>query len=58
LARDPEYVLFLKETGVEKIQLTFFGMEKLTDFYTGRKGAFKELLKATDILIDNGISPK
>ncbi|MBR2263752.1 MAG: radical SAM protein, partial [Firmicutes bacterium] len=36
----------------------FFGLEDMTDRYIGRKGAFKELLKATDILLENGIAPR
>lgn len=58
LVRDPDYVLFLKETGVKRVQLTWFGMETMTDRYTGRKGAFKELLKATDILLAHQIAPR
>lgn len=58
LVRDPGYVLFLKETGVKKVQLTYFGMEEMTDRYVGRKGAFQELLKATDILAANQIAPR
>lgn len=58
IVREPDYVNFLKEVGTKKVQLTFFGMEDLTDKYIGRKGAFEELLKATDILIKNGIAPR
>lgn len=58
LVRDPNYIYFLKEVGVKKVQLTFFGMEKMTDKYVGRKGAFHELLEATEILITNQISPR
>lgn len=58
LVRDPQYIHFLKEVGVKKVQLTFFGMEKMTDKYVGRKGAFHELLEATEILITNQISPR
>ena len=58
LVRDPEYVRFLKEVKVNCVQLTLFGNEKTTDRYVGRKGAYKELLKATDILIENQISPR
>ena len=58
LASDPDYVLFLKEVGVKKVQLTFFGGEEMTDKYVGRKGAYQELMKATRILLDNGISPR
>ena len=58
LVRDPEYVLFLKEVGVKCVQLTFFGLKETTDRYIGRKGAFEELLKATDILIEHEITPR
>lgn len=58
LVRDKEYVKFLKEVGVKKVQLTFFGLETMTDFYIGRKNAYNELLLATDILISNGIAPR
>lgn len=58
LVRDPEYVKFLKEVGVPRVQLTFFGMEETTDRYIGRKGAFRELLRATEILLENGILPR
>lgn len=58
LVRDPDYVLFLKETGVKRVQLTWFGMETMTDQYVGRTGAFKELLKATDILLAHQIAPR
>lgn len=58
LIRDPDYVLFLKEVGVKRVQLTYFGMEEMTDKYVGRKGAFQELLKATDLLVANQIAPR
>jgi len=58
LVRDPSYVKFLKKVGVKKVQLTFFGLKKYTDYFVGRKGAFKELLKATEILVENGITPR
>ena len=58
LVRDPAYAPFLKEVGVECVQLTFFGLEDTTDRYIGRKGAFRELLQATEILIEHGIRPR
>ncbi len=57
LVRDPDYIFFLKEVAVKRVQLTFFGMEETTDKYIGRKGAFQELLKATEILVENQIAP-
>lgn len=56
--RDLEYVKWAYNIGVKKCQLTFFGLEEKTDYYIGRKGAFKELLKATEILLENNISPR
>jgi hypothetical protein len=40
------------------VQLTFFGGEETTDGFIGRKGAFRELLKATEILIEAKIAPR
>ena len=58
LVRDPDYVNFLKELGVPAVQLTFFGTEQTTDRCVGRKGAFRELLQATDILLAHEICPR
>ena len=58
IVRDPEYVKFLKEVDVKVVQLTFFGLEEMTDKYVGRVGAFRELLKATELLLENGIAPR
>ncbi len=58
LCRDNEYVHFLKKVGVKEVQLTFFGMEDTTDRYVGRKGAFQELLSASALLAEHGITPR
>ena len=58
IVRDSDYVKFLKEVGTKKVQLSLFGLEDMTDKYVGRKGAFKEILNATDILIANNIAPR
>jgi len=58
MVRDREYIPFLKQVGVEKVQLTFFGLKETQDRYVGRKGAFEEILQATDLLIENGILPR
>lgn len=58
LVRDHNYVRFLKSIGVNKAQLTFFGTEETTDWYVGRKGAYRELLQATEILIEHQIAPR
>ncbi|MBO4872334.1 MAG: radical SAM protein [Lachnospiraceae bacterium] len=58
IVRDEKYIPFLKSVGVEKVQLTFFGLEETQDRYVGRKGAFAEVLKATELLIRGGIIPR
>lgn len=58
IVRDPDYVKWLKEVGTKKVQLTFFGLEKTTDEYVGRKGAYQELMNASDLLKENDIEPR
>ena len=58
IVRDPEYVKWLKDLGLKIAQLTLFGGRETTDRYTGRKGAYDEILRATDILLENGIAPR
>ncbi len=58
LVRDPDYAQFLKDVGVGCVQLSFFGMETTTDRYIGRRGGFRELLRATELLLENGIRPR
>ncbi len=58
IARDPDYLPFLKEVGVKKVQLTFFGLRETQDRYVGRRGAWEEVLRATDLLIDTGVVPR
>lgn len=58
IVRGCEYVKWLVSLGVTKAQLTLFGGEALTDYYTGRTGAYREILHAVDILLENKISPR
>ena len=58
IVRDERYIPFLRSVGVRKVQLTFFGLESTQDRYVGRKGAFKEVLRASDLLISGGIIPR
>lgn len=58
LARDEKYAKWAKDIGTNACQISFFGMEENTDFFTGRKGAFKDALTATNRLIDAGIVPR
>ena len=58
IVKDPGYVKWLKKVGTKKVQLTFFGLEKTTDEFVGRAGAYGELLQATKILLENQIEPR
>lgn len=58
LARDDTYAKWAKEIGTEVCQITFFGLEEHTDYYTGRIGAFKDNLIATERLLKAGIIPR
>ena len=58
LVRDESYAPWLAGLGVEAVQLTLFGGEEATDWYTGRKGAYREILQAIDILLKNCIAPR
>lgn len=40
------------------MQLTLFGGARSTDFWTGRKGAYQDILQAMDLLLDNRIAPQ
>lgn len=58
IVRDKGYIPFLKSVGTEKVQLTFFGLKETQDRYVGRKGAYEEIMQASDLLIENGIIPR
>ena len=58
IVRDERYIPFLRSVGVKKVQLSFFGLKDTQDCYVGRKGAYEEILKATDLLIEGGIIPR
>ena len=58
IVRDPDYIPFLKAVGVPKVQLTLFGLRQTQDAFVGRKGAFDEVMQATQLLIDGGIVPR
>ncbi|MDE7293933.1 MAG: radical SAM protein, partial [Oscillospiraceae bacterium] len=58
LVRDEGYVKWLSSLGVKTAQLTLFGDEEATDFYVGRKGAYREILRSVDILMENRITPR
>ena len=58
IARDPAYADWLSSLGLRYAQLTLFGGEAKTDYYTGRKGAYRDILKAIDVLLAHHISPR
>lgn len=58
LNRDESYAPWLASVGTKAVQLTLFGGEETTDWYTGRRGAYQEILRAIDILLDSGIAPR
>jgi len=58
LARDPSYAEWSHSIGMRVCQLTFFGLEKATDWGHRRRGAFRDLLVATERLLTVGIRPR
>jgi len=58
LARDPEYALWAKDVGPKICQISFFGMEKVNDWFYRRKGAFRDNLVATERLLEVGMIPR
>jgi hypothetical protein len=58
LVRDHDYSRWLKSIGVNCVQISLFGLEKNTDYYTGRQGNFRDCLTAIGILLDAGIAPR
>ena len=58
IVRDDRYIPFLQSVGVKKVQLTFFGLKENQDRYAGRKGAWEEIVKASELLADAGIVPR
>jgi hypothetical protein len=58
LARDPAYAEWAYSIGVRVAQISFFGMEEVTDWAFRRRGAFRDLLAATQSLLAGGIRPR
>lgn len=58
MARDKEYVKWLSALGLKKAQLTLFGGQEKTDYYSGRKNVYHEILNAIEVLLENRISPR
>jgi len=58
LARDESYAKWAAALPPKACQVSFFGMEKNTDWGIRRKGAFRDNLLATERLLDAGIAPR
>lgn len=58
LARDREYAPWSYSVGMRVCQLSFFGLEEVTDWACRRRGAFRDLLAATERLLEAGIRPR
>ena len=71
LARDESYAKWARDVGIsdkclgksvgegtQSCQITFFGMEKTTDYFTRRPGSFRDNLVATERLLEVGIKPR
>ena len=58
LARDAGYARWAGECGPRICQMSFFGMEKMTDHFHRRHGAFDDNLTATRRLLEVGMIPR
>jgi len=58
LARDEGYARWAREVGPDACQITFFGMERTTDWFVRRRGAFRDNIVATERLLEVGIRPR
>jgi hypothetical protein len=58
LARDENYAQWGRDIGTKVCQISFFGMAETTDYFTGRRGSFKDSLLATERLLEVGIRPR
>lgn len=58
LAHDSGYAPWAKMVGPSTCQITLFGLEKATDFFCRRRGAFRDALAATERLLEVGMIPR
>ena len=58
LSRDPQYAEWAKRVGPGTCQMTFFGMEATNDWFYRRKGAFQDLLRGAERLLEVGMKPR
>lgn len=58
IVRDDTYANWVYSLGVRSCQLTLFGTQATTDYFVGRKGAYEEIIRAIDILLEHDIAPR
>jgi len=58
LARDEAYAPWARSVGTRKCQISFFGLEAARDWFSRRKGAFRDSVLATERVLDAGILPR
>jgi len=58
ICRDPAYLPWAKERGPRTCQISFFGGAEWTDWFHRRQGAYRDNLKATELLLENGMVPR
>ena len=58
LARDESYARWARDIGTEACQISFFGLEENTDYFSRRRGSFRDNLIATERLLEAGIRPR
>jgi len=58
VARDPDYARWAHSIGVRVCQISFFGLQQVTDWAYRRRGAFRDALVATERLLAAGIRPR
>jgi hypothetical protein len=58
LARDPGYAAWAAAVGPRVCQMSLFGMAERTDHFHRRRGAFDDVLTATERLLSAGMIPR
>lgn len=58
ITRDESYVHWLKKRGMKYGQIKIFGINETNDYFYGRKGANIDIIKGTNVLLQNGIIPR
>ena len=58
LTRDPGYIAWCRDRGIEGAQLKVFGGKDANDFFIGRKDTYEETIQGARWLVDGGIIPR